>query len=113
MGARGQSPFGSKLCPGYRIVPVPEYATDITALAPIALSAACRRLAASCAAAGLINAVDAKSSVPRWVLILLLPTIGPGRPPGRLMPNPAKARSRDTRVPSASDRLTEEAACVK
>src|SRR5215469_11825467 len=83
MGARGQSPFGSKFCPGYRIVPVPEYATDCTALAPIALSAACRRLAASCAAAGPISTADVTNRVPSWIFILLLPESVPrhcGRP---------------------------------
>src|SRR5215471_584157 len=74
MGARGQSPFGSKSCPGYRIVPAPEYVTEVTALAPIALSAACRRLAASCAAAGDISAADVTSNVPSRIFILDPPT---------------------------------------
>src|SRR5215470_18944736 len=75
MGARGQSPFGSKFCPGYRIVPAPEYVTEFTALAPVALSAACRRLAASCAAAGAINAADVTNNVPSVIFITLLPEL--------------------------------------
>src|SRR6266478_2554661 len=55
------------------MVPVPEYATDFTALAPIALSAACRRLAASCAAAGPISTAEVTNNVPSWIFILVLP----------------------------------------
>src|SRR5262249_3437269 len=44
-----------------------------TALAPVALSAACRRPAASCATAGPISTADVTNNVPSWIFILLLP----------------------------------------
>src|SRR5215471_11626676 len=55
--------------------PVPEYWTEFTALAPIALSAACNKLLASCAAAGgaVINKII--SSIP--VLVLMLSSLFP------------------------------------
>jgi len=46
------------------MVPAPEYTTEFTALAPIALSAACSRLLASCAMAGVIAAADTTNSTP-------------------------------------------------
>src|SRR5215475_3159533 len=92
MGARGQSPFGSKFCPGYRIVPAPEYVTEFTALAPVALSAACRRLAASCAAAGAINAADVSNNVPSLIFITLLPELVP------TVPNPDEPESRSAKL---------------
>src|SRR5215470_20294465 len=92
MGARGQSPFGSKFCPGYRIVPAPEYVTEFTALAPVALSAACRRLAASCAAAGAINAADVSNNVPSLIFITLLPELVP------TVPHPDEPESRSAKL---------------
>jgi hypothetical protein len=54
--------------------PVPEYWTEFTALAPIALSAACNKLLASCAAAGATIEDKIISSIP--VLVLMPSSLG-------------------------------------
>src|SRR5262249_15816451 len=87
-----QSPFGSKFCPGYRIVPAPEYVMEFTVLAPVALSAACRRLAATCAAAGAISAADVTNNVPSLIFITLLPELVP------TVPNPDELESRSAKL---------------